>query len=204
MRGEFTEPRRLLGRAEALRQDLGLGIWPDTLFGRAGYFVEMLAGDPAAAELAIRPEFETLKEMGEQTILSTDAGYLAHAVYAQDRFPEAEQLSRISEETAAATDAASQVLWRSARAKVYARAGRGREAVELAGEAVDMTGRTDYLVMRADALMDLVHVLVLGERKDEALRAAEEGLLLYELKGIVPAAKRARDVLAQLSAMHSG
>lgn len=87
---------------------------------------------------------------------------------------------------------------------MYARTGRGREAVQLAGEAVEMTGRTDYVVMRADALMDLVHVLVLGERKDEALRAVEEALSLYELKGIVPASKRARDVLAELSAMHSG
>ena len=51
--------------------------------------VEMLAGDPAAAEREIRPECEMLEGMGETYFLSTMAAMLARAVQEQGRDEEA-------------------------------------------------------------------------------------------------------------------
>jgi len=50
--------------------------------------VELLAGDPAAAERELRRDFDELSEMGERYFLSTAAGELARAVYAQGRYVE--------------------------------------------------------------------------------------------------------------------
>ena len=58
--------------------------------------------------------------------LSTVAGILAEAVYAQGRYDEAMRFTRISEELAGAEDVYSHVLWRSVRAKVLARRGETR------------------------------------------------------------------------------
>ena len=50
--------------------------------------------------------------------------------------------------------------------------------------------------MRADALVDLAEVLRLVGRKDELKGVLEDALRLYEQKGNVVSAARARDVLA--------
>jgi hypothetical protein len=51
--------------------------------------------------------------------------------------------------------------------------------------------------MRADALVDLAEVLRLVGRKDEPKDVLEDALRLYERKGNVVSAARARDVLAK-------
>ena len=160
--------------------------------GRAGYFVEMLADDPAAAEHLVRREYETLDRMGERTIRSTDAGYLAQALFALRRIDEAERFTRICREAAATEDLASQILWRSAQAKVLATKGQSEQAGALGREAVALGRTTDYVVMQADALMDLAEVGTLTGTRVDAVPLIEEAIHLYEAKGIVPAAERAR------------
>jgi hypothetical protein len=51
---------------------------------------------------------------------------------------------------------------------------------------------------RADAVIDLAHVLQEADRLDEARKAASSGLSLYEQKGNAVAAERARAHLARL------
>ena len=70
--------------------------------------VELLAGDPASAERELRRDFDELSEMGERYFLSTAAGELARAVYAQGRYAEAEELTRVAEELSADDDVTSQ------------------------------------------------------------------------------------------------
>ena len=65
--------------------------------------------------------------MGERGFLSTIAGFLAQALCAQGEYDEAERFSRASEAAAAPDDVMSQVLWRTARAKVRAAARRRRK-----------------------------------------------------------------------------
>ena len=47
--------------------------------------VEMLAGDPAAAERELRTGMDELERMGEQGVLASVAASLARAVYEQGR-----------------------------------------------------------------------------------------------------------------------
>jgi Flp pilus assembly protein TadD len=78
---------------------------------------------------------------------------------------------------------------------VLARRGRLEGAEELAREAVSLAERTDFLVYRGDALVDLAHILQDAGRTDDAAAAAAGGLQLHEQKGnLVTAAKIRSDL----------
>jgi Flp pilus assembly protein TadD len=97
----------------------------------------------------------------------------------------------------------SQVLWRTARAKIRARQGDLDRAEALAREAVRVGEPTDLVTTRADALSDLAFVLALAGRRDEALVALEEAARLHERKGNVAALEQARSAATQLAAAPS-
>ena len=198
MLGNFDRARELLDQAESVRLDLGSAPNPYLLIGRAGFFVELLADDLSGAERHIRREYEALDRMGERTVRSTDAGYLAQVLFALGRTDEAERFTRICREAAATEDLASQILWRSALAKVLATKGESQQAAALAREAVAVSLSTDYTVMQADALMDLADVGSLTGTPSDAISLIEDAIQLYEAKGIVPATERARLVRSRL------
>jgi tetratricopeptide (TPR) repeat protein len=158
-------------------------------------FVEMLAGEPAAAEARLRDGYARLGEMGEKALLATTAAMLAQALYRQDRLEEAERLCDVSRDAAAGDDLSAQVLWRVVRAKILARQDRHEEAEALAREAVELVAKTDYLTYHGDALLDLAEVLQLGGRPDDAEEAVRGALDLYEEKGNLVSAERARSRL---------
>src|SRR5262249_5799174 len=143
--------------------------------------------------------YARLQGMGEAGFLSTFAGYLAHALYALGEYEEALQFSRLSEGAASPDDVASQMLWRSARAKLLARHGDLDRAETLAREAVVLGERTDLLNTQADALSDLAEALVLAGRPEDALAALEEAAQRYEQKGNLPSLERARDDARRLA-----
>jgi tetratricopeptide (TPR) repeat protein len=158
----------------------------------------MLAGDPAAAEWHLRRGYGALEEAGETGGLSTMAALLANAVYTQGRYEEAERYTRISEETAARNDYFSQILWRSVRAKAFASDGRLADGEQLAREAVTLAEATDDIDFHGDALMALADVLCLAERPAEAIPVIKEALRLFEQKGNVVSAGKARSLVAEL------
>ena len=82
----------------------------------------------------------------------------------------------------------TQIRWRRVRARVLARRAEIQAAEALAREAVAIAEATDFINDRADALIDLSHVLEASRRCDEAVAAASGALHLYELKGNVVAA----------------
>src|SRR5439155_15319162 len=88
MLGNFDEARRLREQARATWEDLGMRL---DLAGSNQNFgwVELLAGDPAAAEREFRAGYELSQRMGETGYLSTTAGFLAEALYRQGRDEEA-------------------------------------------------------------------------------------------------------------------
>ena len=199
MLGHFDAARELIERVRAMTEDLGLarGL-PFILRAEHAWIVETLAGDAAAAEDEIRAAYEVLErwKMGEKGLLSTHAARLAQSLYAQQRYVEAEDYTTISEHAGASDDIATQMFWRQVRAKALARRGEDGAAEDLAREAVALAEPTDALDMRADALVDLAEVLRLVGRKDEPKGVLEDALRLYERKGNVVSAARARDVLA--------
>jgi class 3 adenylate cyclase/tetratricopeptide (TPR) repeat protein len=194
MQGDFASARDEYRRARKTLEELG---W--TFLAAIGSIVsgpiEMLAGDPVAAEAELRHDYETLHRLGERNYISTVAGYLAEALLLQGRDGEAGTFAAFSAEVAAPDDLASQVLWRGASAKLLARAGKLEEAERLAREAVELIRPADDPIDLANALSDLGEVLRKGGRYDEAARAADEALRLYEQKGNVVQAATARRFL---------
>ena len=190
MLGRFAEARDLMNGSRALLEDLGQHAEAAGI-AQGSYFVEMLAGDPVGAERELRRGYEILHGLGERSYLSTLAAMLAHALYAQGRFEEAEQFSRISGDAAAREDLTSNILWRSARAKILARRGDLEVGLRLAEEATKLAEETDFLNIHGDALSDQAEVLRLAGEAEEAASALEEALALYERKGNRVAARNA-------------
>jgi class 3 adenylate cyclase/tetratricopeptide (TPR) repeat protein len=195
MAGNADRARELVRSSKATYADLG---FPHTGPEEAAGIIEMLAGDPAAAERHWRIGYELHASLGEMAYLSTFAANLAHALHAQGRDAEAAAFTRVSEEAAAADDVLSQFRWRSARAKVLARRQEFEEAEALAREAVGIAAETDFIVWGADTLMDLADVLRAAGRVDEAIRPIQDALALYEAKGDVVSSAKARAHLAEL------
>jgi predicted ATPase/class 3 adenylate cyclase len=194
MEGHLDEARALLATSNAAFQELGLSL--NSAVSHHTAMVELLAGDPVAAERCLRKGFDALEEMGDRALLSTTAAFLGEALLAQDREQEAEHFAGLSAELAGDDDVLTQVLWRSVRATILARRGGLPEAERLARHAVALAGETDFLNHRAEALVVLGTVLARQERPDETHAALAEALRLYERKGNLVAAAHVRDDLA--------
>jgi predicted ATPase/class 3 adenylate cyclase len=188
MRGEIELARELLVEGKGTIEEAGLTLWA-ALNAQETYLVEQLAGTPAAAVSPLRESYLTLDEGGERAYLSTIAGFLAHALHAGGEDDEAERFARESEEAASPDDRISQILWRTARAKILARQGELDRAETLAREAVGIGEPTDLLGTRADTLCDLAEVLGLAGRQEEARAALDAAAELYERKGNVTAVR---------------
>jgi predicted ATPase/class 3 adenylate cyclase len=189
MRGDLPLARTLLAEGMRTIEELGLTVWA-ALNAQEAYLVDALAGTPEAAVDTLLESFDTLDQGGERAYLSSIAGFLAHALLAEGRDDEALRFSRESENAAAPDDVLSQVLWRTARAKLRARHGLLAEAEALTREAVRLSEPTDALGTRAAALADLADVLELVGSRDEALASLREAARLYESKGNLTALGR--------------
>jgi tetratricopeptide (TPR) repeat protein len=197
MNGEFEIARNLYREARALLRDLGQGLRLATASLDSG-MVELLAGDPAAAERELRPDYDTLVAMGNSYSLSTMAALLARAVREQGRDEEALALTITAESKTADDDVDSQVLWRCVRAPILARSGKVEEAELLARRALDLSRQTDVPVLQANSLYELAMVLRFSGRADDARDALEQAAHVSKEKGDVVSARKARDALASL------
>jgi DNA-binding SARP family transcriptional activator len=191
MAGDFDEARRFVADHKALVQELGLRVTAASAAETYG-IVEMLSGDPGAAERELSWGFGVLEEIGETQNFPDLAAKLADALYAQGRNDRALELSKVSEDSTAPDDLSAGVQWRAVRAKLLARQGDSEGAEALAREAVALASETDFLVLHGDALMDLAEVLRTAGRHEESVPVVQEALQLYEQKGNVVAAERAR------------
>jgi class 3 adenylate cyclase/tetratricopeptide (TPR) repeat protein len=191
MQGRFDEARALCARA---RQDLEQIGQTRRLadVAQVAAWIEMVADAPAAAERELRFSYETLKGMGETAVLSTIAAELAEALYAQGRYDEVEQLTEESAQLASRDDVESQVRWRTTRAKLFARRGNFHVADALVEEAVRRAADVEYPDLYAGALISNAEVLRLEGREEQAARSASRAILLYEDKGNLARAAKAR------------
>ena len=198
MQGRLEEARDLVRKARAIFEDLGLRMRSSFVSETAGA-IEMLAGDPAAAEREWRAGFDAAVEMGEQGFQSTVAALLAHALVEQGHLDEAEEMVSKSELAGAEDDVSTQVLGRSARARILAARGLPEEAQRLARDAVARSESTDDLNMRGDTLVDLGVVLLAAGDREGAATALRAALTLFEEKGNASAAEATRRRLAQIA-----
>ena len=194
MGGRFALARELLATSRDLLADIDPMLNLGVSHPRA--IVEMLAGDPAAAEMYLKEDSDTLDEM--TGLLSTTDAFRAEALLAQGKDDEAEHYTKLSEQRGATSDLLTQIIWRSVRARVLARRGSFDEAESLARQAVSLAMQTDFLNHRGDALLDLAHVLHQAGRPEAARASAAEALDLYQQKGNSVAAASVRSFLAHL------
>ena len=132
--------------------------------------------------------------MGEKGVFSTTACFLGEAVYRQGQIDEAERYSAISEEFGVSDDRFNEASWRGLRAKVLAARGDFEQAEALAREAVEIAVGTDYFELAAAAWLDLAEILQATGHADVAA-PAHEALVLYERKGNLVGAGRAKALL---------
>jgi len=196
-RGDFDEAGRLSARAREILLDLGqrtiaAGITMNTAWA------PLRAGDPAAAEAELRPADEALESIGEKGARCGVAAVLAEALFQQGRLDEADRFTRVSEEAAASDDVLAQVWWRGVRAKIHARRGNFEHAARLAREAVEIIEPSDWVVIKAWALLTLGEVLLATGESEPARESVERALELYEQKGNIVDASRARQLLESL------
>jgi len=191
MRGDFRTARELLATGRQALAELGFTLMV-AMSAQEAHYVEILAGDPAAAARISRESFAQLEPMGERAYLSTAAALLAHALGDLDELDEAEHFSRVSEEASSPEDVFSQVLWRSGRAKICARRGELEEAEALARDAVALAEKTDLLNTQGDTLADLAEVLALAGRAAEAAAVLQQAAEVFEHKGNLASLARVR------------
>jgi len=200
--GEFDQARSSYAHGRALLEDLGQRLLAAGT-SQELFDLEMLAGNPAAAEQRLRESCETLEQLGDQSFLGSSLGCLAEAVYAQDRFAEAEQMCKRAEAVGAAdpSDLDAQFRWRAVLGKVLAQRGEFDAGEALVRAAAKLIQKTDWLNARAGVETDLAEILGWAGRRAEALPHLQEALRLFKEKENQVAAKR---VQARLTAIGPG
>jgi tetratricopeptide (TPR) repeat protein len=190
MEGRFDVARELAERARSILEELGMRMRAAFVSQTLGS-IETLARDHIAAEREYRVGYEAAVELKEQGFLSTIAAELAHALIELGKLDDAETLTKVSEEIGAQDDAATQVTWRSARARIVSMRGDSSTATALARRAVAIAEKTDDLNMQADTLVSLGEVLRAAGRFEEATVAFTRAFKRYRAKGNVVGAEDA-------------
>jgi tetratricopeptide (TPR) repeat protein len=201
--GRFDTARGSMRDAQAMLEEVALTVWRGGPVAQLAGWIELLAGDPAAAERELQWGYDALTRLGELSWLSTVTAILAESVCEQGRDEEAESLAGSSEASAGAADAYSQALVRSVRAKVLARHGSTEDAERLAAEAVTLADETDFLNLQAQMRVASAEVLQAAHRDEQARQAAEAAIDLYERKGNRVGADRAAELARGVSAKPS-
>jgi tetratricopeptide (TPR) repeat protein len=199
MAGAFDDARSRCREGKEILDALGRGVGAAAITTWTSA-IELLAGDPGAAERELRPAFKQLQEIGERANLASIAAQLAEALHAQGRSEEALAVTLTSEEASSPDDVHAQISWRVARAKALAQLDRGREAEEIACAAVELAGTTDSPVFAAEALLAVAEAHAAAGEVEEGRDAAGRAQQLFEAKGNVIAARRARALSEELAA----
>ena len=196
--GRFAEARQAIARCRALFAERGAFLWWASHAQIAGA-IELLAGDPVAAEGVLRETHDALHAKAEVSYRSTTALWLAESLYEQARFEEAEQLTDEAETIAHADDFIDQVHLRTLRAKLHARRGDVGAAKRLVEEARRITPAGNAQLL-GEVLLTNAEILRRAGQPQQAASALRAALRLYEERRVVPLASRARTLLAELDA----
>jgi class 3 adenylate cyclase len=197
--GDVAAARDHYRRARDMLLDIGglLAAHTSLTAGR----VELLAGDPAAAEEALRQDYDALGALGERYFRPLVGSLLARALLELERADEAVEIVDEVRAEAADDDVETQAQWRLVQARVAAERGARDEAGRLAGEAIALLDETDAPVVRAEARLDAAIVVAAAGRPDEAATRLREAAELYALKGArLPWRGRTAEALAELRA----
>ncbi len=192
-RGRDAAARRMIDSARRTVTELGLRHALLEVEQFAG-IVELVLGDPAAAESHLRQACNGFRRMGLDADTAETAALLGRACLALNRDDDAGELCAESERLAGHALKAS-IAWRTLRAQLLSRSGDHGEARRVADAAVALAERTDGLVDHGDACLTLARVLGAAGDAAGARAAGEHAAELYERKGAAALADKARGML---------
>jgi len=141
--GRLADARDAIARAQSAHDRSGAKIKRAIGAETAGSN-ELIAGNPTQAEHYLREAYEAFRAMGLRGQLSSAAGMLAEALYAQGRLDQAQQMTQQAQAAAAPDDTDAQARWRAVRAKVLAQAGQFPAARVLLEEATALVAATSW------------------------------------------------------------
>ena len=189
-RREFEEARRTYG-------ELGLEYLRAATTSACAE-VELHGGDPVLAEELLREGNAVVEREGDTSVRSTILVQLGEALYDQGRYAEADQVVAESELISSPEDAVDLLGLATLKARLSARRGDYVSAEHAARETLAKAADSKLGFVLEDALMGLAEILLLAGRGEEARKPTQQALELYESRGLVPSADRARRFLAGL------
>jgi class 3 adenylate cyclase/tetratricopeptide (TPR) repeat protein len=191
MSDRIDDARVLADAAAERARELGQPALPDLAE------IESFAGNHEAAAEMLSLWMDADHERGVTGNTAHTLVWQGRELALAGRYEEAEQrLAQAREHPA--NSPGTKALARQVGALVHASRGEHTDAEELAREALAYSHQTDSPWEQADAYCDLAEVLDAAGRRDEAVLAWHDALERYELKGIIPLARRVRERLAAL------
>jgi class 3 adenylate cyclase len=195
LQGRFAEARAALARVTDKVAEHGGQILTSSEAHEVAGEVALMAGDLPQAVHDLQLAYDEKMAAGDRAGAYTTATGLAEAYLGTQELDRAWDYAEIARDTSSPDDFASQGRSRQVQARILSARGNHAEAEALAREAVAIVGTTDYLVVRADALMHLAQVLHAAGKGDEAMATAREAVDLYDRKGATFPAERTRDLI---------
>lgn len=181
--GEFDRAREHMGRAKTIQTDLGQPLWVADLSRYSGW-VELVAGDAAAAEAEVRAEYQGLEEVAHPGCVESGL-ILARALCEQTDYRGAVEVATRCIEILESEPAARTTTTLDELAAVQARAlvatGLPNQAQRVI-PVVDGGPPPGRPIRRADQLIDLSHAVHLDD-PERSRDLVEQALAFYEGKG---------------------
>jgi len=196
-RGRAADARAALARSRAIFARFGARFALAESGIPAGVMEQALA-DAAAAERYLREAYAALRAMSERRYLVTVTTGLAKALYAQDRFDEAQQMA----DEAQAADVPDADAWSGAlnlRAMLVARRGQFPVARRLLAEAEALITPASSASTRAEVLIAKAEVDRLAGALDHTAASLRAALRIYEDRRATQLAAQIRATLATIA-----
>ena len=195
MQGQFDDAYAIIARSRVEIREFGIGTLR-SMVELMGVKVETLAAEPQAVERTARAVMEHSIEIGDTWYYVLASIDLARALCDQERPADCLRILDESERHQTVPDLEILIRRPATRALALAHLGRLDEAEPLARKALSYATGSDSVDVHANALLVLAEVLRLAGRHTEAAPPVKEAIALFELKGNVVSAARARAVLA--------
>jgi tetratricopeptide (TPR) repeat protein len=189
--GESDAARAAMERYRSFYRDTGQTL-SYLHSAEVAFDLAMLTGEAEHACEVAEEAWRSLTELGDPWPYL--AAFLGQGRYAVGRYADAREAAAFAVEHG---DEVEGSLALGVLAKLAARSGDARTALETIAEAVARVDRTDFLFDRGTVYADRGETLRLLGREDEALSAFDEAIRLFDQKGDRVSSERVRRLRAE-------
>jgi ATP/maltotriose-dependent transcriptional regulator MalT len=196
--GRFEDARAARARGLTMLGGFGLNNTLGVVSIHGG-LIELIAGDPAAAERELRTGHDMLGAIGSWRYRALIASLLAEALYQQNHLDEAMAMAVQAGEMAPADDIEPQARCRAVQAKILARRGQLNAATTRADHAVAIIEPTSKAGLLAELLTSRAEVARMAAMPAQAAADLRRALQIYQHKGATPLAERVSRLITELT-----